>query len=101
MIRLTGNGSTLGYNLSISVTIIGSYLEVFTSSQANLIVLKIFLHDEVALDLSKFINDEAELETLYGLYSAMEKNPNAIANVTETEWTEAEEQDRFLIRMFF
>ena len=74
---------------------IRSYSEAFRSHPANLIVLKNFLHDHVVSGLSAFINDEAEVETLYGLYSAMEKNPNHSASVTEAEWLKAEEEDRF------
>ncbi len=74
---------------------IGSYREAFASHPVNLVVLKNFLTEPEAAGLSRFVNDEAELETAYGLYSAMKKSPGRNASVTETEWMEAEEQDRF------
>jgi Rps23 Pro-64 3,4-dihydroxylase Tpa1-like proline 4-hydroxylase len=71
------------------------YRTAFASHPANLIVLEDFLVSSAAKNLSVFINSEAECETLYGLYSAMEKDANGIANVTEQEWHNAEEKDRF------
>jgi hypothetical protein len=75
--------------------VIQTYREEFTSHPANMIVLKNVLLNETAAKLSCFINSEAEVETLYGLYSVMENNPNGLANVTEEEWSGAEEEDRF------
>lgn len=71
------------------------YREAFQSHPVNLLVLKDFLHDHVSSALSIFINEEAEVEILYGLNSAAEKNPNHSASVSEEEWLKANDDDRF------
>ncbi len=72
-----------------------SYSKMFASHPANLVVLKNFLNEREVSGLSNFVNDEAELETVYGLYSTMRKSPSKNPSVAETEWMAAEEQDRF------
>ena len=74
---------------------IQGYHAEFTSHPANVIVLKQFLHETIAGDLSNFVNQEAEFETVFGLYSTMEKDPTNNAAVTEAEWLKAEEDDQF------
>jgi hypothetical protein len=58
-------------------------------------VLKHFLLEQIAIDLSNFINQEAKLETFYGLYSALGEDSNNSPVVTESEWLRAEDQYQF------
>lgn len=72
-----------------------SYREAFAAHPANLLVIKNFLKEPEAAGLSNFINNEAEVSTMYGLYSSVKAGSANSSIVTETEWTAAEEQDRF------
>lgn len=74
---------------------IRSYREQFASHPANLVVVRNFLNEPEATALSNFVNDEAETETVYGLYSTMRQSSNKNPSVPEDEWTAAEEEDRF------
>lgn len=74
---------------------ISSYREEITFHPARLLILENFLLDAVIDKISEFINHEAVVETIYGLYSQMENDPDGLANVSAAEWKKAAEKDRF------
>jgi hypothetical protein len=65
-----------------------AYHQTFTSHPARLVVLKHFLLNSVAEQLSRFLTDEAEFQPAYGLFSQEDY-------VTEEAWRAAEDHDRF------
>jgi hypothetical protein len=74
---------------------INSYRQAFESHPCNLVVVENFLNEDVAVSLSNFVNNEAEFETFYGLYSKMENNDNNSPLAGEAEWLAADEADKF------
>lgn len=72
-----------------------AYRRMFTEHPANLIVLRDFLNPDGAEKLSAFLGTEAQYETLYGLYSAMNNHPEGLPTATETDWLNADDSDRF------
>jgi len=64
------------------------YRQTLESHPARLVVLRSFLHNQVADNLTRFLRSEAEFQPVYGLYS----NHNY---VPEADWLRAEESDRF------
>lgn len=63
------------------------YRESFTSHPAKLVVIKDFLQPAVAERLSRFLSNEAEFRTEYGLYSIE-------TAVSEEQWRSAKDDDR-------
>lgn len=74
---------------------IETYQRAFVSHPARLSVIRNFLVADGAEKISRFLESEAQYETLYGLYSTMNNNPQGLANATEDDWSNAEESDRF------
>ena len=74
---------------------IEAYHRAFVSHPAHLLVIRNFLVADGAEKISRFLESEAQYETLYGLYSTMNSNPQGLANATEDDWSNAEESDRF------
>lgn len=79
----------------LTIEAIRSYKQTFGRNHTNPIVLKNFLHERLAASLSDFVNYEAELDTVFGLYSAMQNSPEFNPTVSAAEWTKADEKDRF------
>jgi Rps23 Pro-64 3,4-dihydroxylase Tpa1-like proline 4-hydroxylase len=67
----------------------------FEANRGAVLVLRNFLDEGVAKRLSHFIINEAQYETLYGLYSTMQLDPGGKANVTKEQWCQADDKDRF------
>ena len=65
------------------------YRSLFASRPARFVVIEDFLATAVAERLSRFLADEAQFATEYGLYE-VEDRP-----VTEQEWTAADDSRRF------
>jgi Rps23 Pro-64 3,4-dihydroxylase Tpa1-like proline 4-hydroxylase len=72
-----------------------AYHQAFVSHPAQLLVIRNFLKPEGAEKISRFLESEAQYETLYGLYSTMNNDPRGLANATEEDWSKADEKDRF------
>lgn len=73
---------------------LASYYEAFTSHPAHVIVLQNFLRGEVAEHLSHFLMNEAEYKTIFGVYSnTPDRDP--VVNVTEENWLQTEDENRF------
>jgi hypothetical protein len=68
---------------------IRAYREAFTSQPEQMLVLRNFLVDEVAEQLSHFLTAEAQFSPMYGLYTVEE------SYVQQRDWEEAPEHDRF------
>ena len=66
---------------------LAGYRDAFTSHPARLIVIRDFLVPEVAARLSRFLHQEAEFRSEFGLYSIE-------GTVTEQDWLRAADEDR-------
>ena len=66
-----------------------SYRKSFEEHPARFVVLKQFLTDPMAERLAKFLKDEAEFRSEYGLYSVEDEA------VSEEKWQVATDEDRF------
>lgn len=67
---------------------IGGYRDAFAAHPARMLVLENFLVDDVAEKLNRFLATEADYYTEYGVYSVE-------GAVSEAQWLEAAEDDRF------
>lgn len=67
---------------------IRAYREAFTSQPERMLVLRNFLVEEVAEQVSHFLTAEAQFRPIYGLTREEE-------HVTKEEWEQAPDQDRF------
>ena len=74
---------------------IEAYQRAFVSHPAHLSVIRNFLVADGAEKISRFLESEAQYETLYGLYSAMHNDPQGQPGATEADWSNADESDRF------
>jgi Rps23 Pro-64 3,4-dihydroxylase Tpa1-like proline 4-hydroxylase len=68
--------------------ILRAYRHAFMGHPAHLLVLRSFLQEDVAKQISKFLTDEAKYRQAYGLYSAADSVP-------KDEWLNAPEENRF------
>lgn len=73
---------------------IKNYHQLFTSHPARMLIIKQFLLDEIAENLSRFLTYEAAFTISHGLYSKANRHGN-IADINEQVWLEAEPRDRF------
>src|SRR5215471_7608893 len=68
---------------------LGEFRREFASHPARLLVVKDFLDERVATELSRFLGAEATFEVVHGLYSSKDNE------ASEGVWRRADEQDRF------
>lgn len=89
------NGLTWIQSAHCQSEAIAASRRTFVDHPANLLVLRNFLNPAGAERLSAFLRTEAQYETLYGLYSAVNDHPNGNAIVTESEFASAADSDKF------
>jgi hypothetical protein len=68
---------------------LGECRQEFASHPSRLLVVKDFLNEEVARELSRFLGAEATFEVVHGLYSSKDNE------TSEDVWRGADEADRF------